>query len=229
MTGSSCRAGGRFRPFARLNQPFLGAATLPSLRGSRHVFARSALSRLPLANRNRFSLLGSVCANRCSVRRDRFFASLSQVPSDDFCNTHRHAGTPYEPSTLVRTRDRGLWVRFAIGMPVTVTSLRHARLSPAPRGPGHVRAKGPRTGSPPRDIARAPGSPLRNARWAGDLPSHARDGRDPLSPVPREGRRFPTDQGAFHQFGIPRVDWAPCDSCPCARWTASLSRRPSLS
>lgn len=88
MTDSSCRTGGRFRPFVRLNQPFLVTPTLPPLRDSRHIFARSTRSRLPVANRNRFSLLGSVCANRCSVRRDRFFASLGQASSVDFCNTH---------------------------------------------------------------------------------------------------------------------------------------------
>lgn len=85
-------------------------AASPPRPGSRHSFTSSTCSRLLLANRSRFSSLGSVCVNRYSVRRDRFLAFPSQVPSVDFCNTHRRADTPkraFNPRPNERPRSLG--------------------------------------------------------------------------------------------------------------------------
>jgi len=230
MTDSSCRARGRFRPCARLNQPFLGAATSPPWPVSRHVFTSSTCSRLLLANRNRFSSLGSVRENRYSVRRDRFVASASQVPSVDFCNTHRRADTPYEHSILVRTRDRGLWVRFTIGMPMMVTSLRHARLSPAPRGPGVLEPR-PRTKRAPL-LETSPEHPGRRATTQDGVEtpsSQSETAEIHFRRRPAKGNGFRRIKVLSTELESTRATWALGKDRPRARWTAPLSRRPSLS
>jgi len=227
MTDSSCRAGGRFRPYARLNQPFIVAATLPPLRASRHFFARSTCSRLLLANRNRFSLLGSGRANRYSVRRDRFFASSSQASSVDFCNTHRRAGTPSRAS-VPRPNER----------PRSLRSFHHRHADdgdgPTPRlafacatWAGVPASKGLANELPSsrhHPSTRVAG-PRRDVGWRLPVATTNR----PRSTFTAAPRRATASDG-------PRCfppNWNPRDitralgkDCPRDRWTASLSRRP---
>lgn len=209
MTDSSCRAGGRFRPFARLNQPFLGATTSPPWPGSRHVFTSSTCSRLLLANRNRISSLGSARANRYSVRRDRFDASVSHMPPVDFCNTHRRADTPiraFNPRPKERPRSLGSFHH------------RHADDGdkPTPRSAfacatwaGSARAKGSRSELPSskRHPSTRVAEPLRNVGWrlphcAVTRPRSASAAAPRRATVSDESRCFPPNWNPCEQLGL---------------------------